>query len=95
VSVVSRRAARPPAVRRFNGVLRFTWMRLRGIPREAARGCLEMDSETFMLDDLDTVPTALVPQVRADRHRHRRRHRLALGAALGAVIAAALLGWAF
>lgn len=89
MSVVLRREARPPAGRRFGGALRFAWMRLRGVPREAARGCLELDSETFMLDDLDTVPMALVPYVQAGRRRPRGRGRWVFGAALVAVLAAA------
>lgn len=73
-------------------------MRLCGMPRDAARVCLEADSETFMLDDAATVPMALVPYVEAERFRHRRhrwRHRLALAAVITAVLVAAVFGWAF
>lgn len=92
-----RRGARPPLAKRWGALMRFCWLRLRGIPREAARGCLEVDSDTFMLDDLNTIPMALVPYVEAgrsrSRRRDRRRHRFAFTVALAVTlcVAAAVL----
>jgi len=92
-----RREARPPLGKRLGALIRFGWMRLRGIPREAARGCLEVDSETFMLEDLNTVPMALVPYIEAgrsrSRRRDRRRHRFAFSVVLAAAAAAAATAW--
>jgi hypothetical protein len=77
--------------------MRFCWLRLRGVPREAARGCLEVDSDTFMLDDLNTIPMALLPYVEAgrsrSRRRDRRRHRFAFILALAAALAMAAAAW--